>query len=261
MITDTDKFLAERKTWLEAAARFIEPRRAVDLGCGSGFVVEFMADQYPASSWTAADIDLDRLNKLRSRKIGNVSPLRCDLMQISMSAGIFDTVTVAATTHGLFNKGGMEAIGRLMKEVDRVLIPGGCLVIQDFLRPDPETVLISFSDDSPWFRFLGFAERFRPRRIEYDHIDRVISLDKADAIDFLSKSRLEGKRWEEAIDETHLCFTLDQLEKLGEAAGFFAIDARKWPIVNWDIGAVGDDIDYEFDTEIYWGQLVLKKPD
>jgi demethylmenaquinone methyltransferase/2-methoxy-6-polyprenyl-1,4-benzoquinol methylase len=110
-------------------ARAWQPARILDLATGSGDLALAMQKAMPQSVIVGADFCLPML-QVAARK--GLRPLVvADGTRLPFADGSFDAVTVA---FGLRN---MESWPNALREMSRVLAPGGHLLVLDFSMPKP----------------------------------------------------------------------------------------------------------------------------
>jgi len=116
--------------WRKHLARTVQkwrPRALLDLATGSGDLAAEIKAVCPNSLVVAADFSPPMLAMARGKGIGNL--LVADALHLPFESGAFDAVTVA---FGLRN---MESWHLALREMARVLKPGGRLAIMDFSMP------------------------------------------------------------------------------------------------------------------------------
>jgi demethylmenaquinone methyltransferase / 2-methoxy-6-polyprenyl-1,4-benzoquinol methylase len=118
--------------WKRAVVDLSEVRsgdRALDLACGTGDLAWLAADR--GASVTALDLApaMIRLARLKPRA-GQVAWIAGDMGDLPFESARFDVVT---TGYGLRN---VPELQRALREIHRVLAPGGRLCALDFDRPD-----------------------------------------------------------------------------------------------------------------------------
>ncbi len=107
------------------------PPRVLDLCCGSGDLC-FLAEDGGAGPVVGADFTLPMLAVARRRRAAGGRRTRfvqADALTLPFAAGTFDVVTIG---YGLRNIADIDAA---LREMRRVLTPGGRAVVLDFGRP------------------------------------------------------------------------------------------------------------------------------
>lgn len=134
--------------WRSRVANLVaswRPARILDLATGSGDLALALARKLPKAKITAADFSEEMLAVARRKGVRET--VLADALQLPFANESFEVVTVA---FGLRN---MEDWGAALREMARVLAPGGQVVILDFSLPA-----------SPWrgpYRF--YLHHFLPR--------------------------------------------------------------------------------------------------
>ncbi len=106
-----------------------QPRRLLDIACGSGELALRLSRRHPTLQVTGLDYSSQMLEQARQKLSGSAKML---LVQADASAALpfadasFEVVVSANALHYL------AAPDRLLQEIGRVLKPGGQLVIEDF---------------------------------------------------------------------------------------------------------------------------------
>jgi demethylmenaquinone methyltransferase / 2-methoxy-6-polyprenyl-1,4-benzoquinol methylase len=106
--------------------------RVLDLCCGSGDLC-FLAEELGAGSITGADFTLPMLAVARTRRIASARKSRfvqADALRLPFPDRVFDIITIS---YGLRNIADLDAA---LREMRRLLAPGGRAVILDFGKPD-----------------------------------------------------------------------------------------------------------------------------
>ena len=105
------------------------PRTILDLATGSGDLARTLRRACPEALLVGADFCEPMLQVARSKEIPHL--VVADALQLPFADGCFDVVTVA---FGLRN---MASWTHALSEIQRVLCPGGHLLILDFGLPKP----------------------------------------------------------------------------------------------------------------------------
>jgi demethylmenaquinone methyltransferase / 2-methoxy-6-polyprenyl-1,4-benzoquinol methylase len=117
--------------WRRRAACIIaneKPRYVLDLATGSGDLALALRKASPRSLVVAADFCLPMLEMARRKRVPAL--VQADGLHLPFQDGKFDAVTVA---FGLRN---MAAWDAALREMSRVLRPGGVLLVMDFSLPE-----------------------------------------------------------------------------------------------------------------------------
>ena len=116
--------------WRRCAVDMVEawrPNRVLDVATGSGDLALAIGRRLPHAEITAADFSPEML--AIARRKGVVNTMVADALQLPFPSGSFDCVTVA---FGLRN---MADWGAALREMSRVLVAGGHLLVLDFSLP------------------------------------------------------------------------------------------------------------------------------
>ncbi|HWM23721.1 MAG TPA: bifunctional demethylmenaquinone methyltransferase/2-methoxy-6-polyprenyl-1,4-benzoquinol methylase UbiE [Chthoniobacterales bacterium] len=116
--------------WRRRAARIVEawqPRRVLDLATGSGDLALAVQRRLPEAAITATDFSPEMLSVARRKGVRET--VLADALRLPFEAESFDCVTVA---FGLRN---MSDWNLALREMARVLSPGGHLLVLDFSLP------------------------------------------------------------------------------------------------------------------------------
>lgn len=227
LVFDEHEFLERRVRWLADMSEFIKPGVIAELGCGSGFVLDFLTARYPDSRLIGVDILMSRLEQVLSKRQRNISVVNADMNHSLFADGSVDTILIVSTLHIISCNGGDYAIQNLLATVHRALKPGGVLILQDYLKPEGASVVLEFPDDNTRARFDRFAKEFNPRHVSCSDTGTSVVLDIADAADFLSSCHSSSEeKWQEAMQESHMIFTKDYLRNLVTAVGLSVVDEK-----------------------------------
>ena len=118
--------------WRRRVARRVaalKPGTLLDLATGTGDLADAIAKACPGTKITGADFSAPMLEVARARNLPQAEWLVADAMAMPFDNGAFDVVTVA---FGLRN---MADWPGAVREMARVIRPGGHLVILDFSLP------------------------------------------------------------------------------------------------------------------------------
>lgn len=112
----------------------LEPRLILEVGCGTGELLRFVARRFPKALLTGLDADPQVLERARGKlaQQGIPATLVPGLAQeLPFQTGTFDLVLSSLMLHHLDTESKLRAL----RDWRRVLAPGGTLVLVDFGRP------------------------------------------------------------------------------------------------------------------------------
>lgn len=105
---------------LEASSRIL------DVGCGTGRLLELVAERYPDADLTGLDLAPNMVSQARERLGPSVTLLQGDAEQLPFSAGSFKLVLSSSTFQWL------DCLDSCFSEALRVLKPDGCFIFSLF---------------------------------------------------------------------------------------------------------------------------------
>jgi hypothetical protein len=141
-----------------------------------------------------------------------------------------------------------------------ILMDAGVLIIQDFLRPPSRSVEMRFHNDEAYEKFLRFAGEYRPRRVKFEKTSQGVTLDIADAVEFISKYRSPTEEdWRAEMGEIHFFFTEEEYRKVAQKTSLAIEDLKKLPTDETWWAPVREDLELSLEPKHLWVQLVFKK--
>jgi len=117
--------------WKRAVARRLPvgTARTLDLCTGTGDLIPLLASR--TQELTAGDFCAPMLEVARQRGLDRMATLvQCDALSLPFAEGAFNVVTCA------FGVRNLESLERGLKEMRRVLAPGGALIVLEFGQPN-----------------------------------------------------------------------------------------------------------------------------
>lgn len=257
---NTQARLQDRTRWLERMVGHVKPDRLVEMGCGGGFVLSFLADRFPDCLIVGVDRSPERLEDVTASKRVNVIAVQADITRRIFSAGTFNTAVFSGVLHEVCSDYGETKVTDTLTAVREILDDDGVVIIQDFLKPSPRMVEITFKDKKTHARFLRFTKEFRPRKIDFHETGWTVRLDVADAAEFLSKYKSPDEEdWEHEMRETHFCFTCDDQAALAQRAGFRVTNTERLPAAPHKLDSFREDMEFDFESDYAWLQVVLAR--
>ncbi len=251
----------ERKRWIEGMLTYLRPGKIVEFGCGSGFVLQILAEKLPRGFVVGLDRNRQRLAKASERQLENVVLVYGDATESVFPIGSFDTALFVGCLHEIYSEMGRSKVNRALGTASQVLKGGGVLAIQDFLKPNRRKIELSFKNEKTKRRFFKFAREFQGRKIRFTSTASGVRLDIADAVEFISKYRSRDWRdWQHEMRETHFFFTLkDYKESLGRV-GFSIEVVKRLPRARTRWKETREDIGFAHESEYGWVMITARKP-
>lgn len=124
---------------------------ALDVGCGTGAVLELLHARYPSKHLTGLDLTPGMIDVARAKQLDNVSFAVGDAEALPFKPRSFDAVLCSNSFHHYPHP------ERFFAEVARVLRPGGRLVLRDYTSNDVAVWLMN-NIELPLARLLGHGD-------------------------------------------------------------------------------------------------------
>ena len=151
---------------------FVVPGRVVDLGSGTGALVQALSYRFPQSAFDGIDLSVPLLRRAEDLTYGSESVrfLHGDVREPPLPAGCASTVIFSSVLHEVHSYQGydVDEVRRALQNASRLLKPGGRLLVRDGVRPSGEyAVHLWCADDdltalgSTRDRFLRFSREFK----------------------------------------------------------------------------------------------------
>lgn len=123
----------------------------LDVGCGTGPVIELLAKKYPEKHFVGLDITPAMIEVARSKGLSNVEFLVGDAENLPFGDESFDAVLCSNSFHHYPNP------GAFLREAHRVLRPGGKLILRDYTSNDVVVWLMN-TFEMPLARLAGHGD-------------------------------------------------------------------------------------------------------
>jgi ubiquinone/menaquinone biosynthesis C-methylase UbiE len=144
--------------------------RGLDVGCGTGRLLAFLHDAWPGMKWTGLDLSPPYLAEAR-RLIGRTARVKLRegaAEELPFDAASLDLVVSSFLMHELPT----EVRGKVLKEMARVLKPGGLAVIVDSIQK---------GDHPSWDGLLDLFPHYFHEPYYADYVGNPIETLAADA--------------------------------------------------------------------------------
>lgn len=109
-----------------------EPKRIIDLGCGTGNLTQQILDHFPDAEINALDLSEEILDESRKRfsSVKNISFIKADFRQMDLEPGSYDLVMSSIAIHHITDPNKI----RLYRDVFQALRYNGLFIFADQTR-------------------------------------------------------------------------------------------------------------------------------
>ena len=191
------------------------PGRILEIGFGTGEVLEILAAYHSDSGFVAIerDTELFELSQQRLKEYKNIHFLNADIWDVAeIGLGKFDSIVLSSSLHEILpssNKKRLEKFFRFLKCLTR---QNGVIVIRDGVKPERNSVSsVRFKSPKVKSRFIRFTTQFF-RLIPYQLVEPdLVEIKLWDLHDFLNKYFFEGELWQRDMKESFGYFTLKEV--------------------------------------------------
>jgi len=193
----------------ERVLKFAVSGNIIELGCGTGVIIELVMNLFPDSKVVGLDCDEALLRQVK-QKHPNITVYHRNLMywyDLDEFRGRYTTVVLNGTLHEIDWPYGRGASEGVIQTAYELLVPGGVLIFRDGVKPKDKDkrVEVVFKTQYAERKFKLFVEQYRQRKISYSYVNKSkahVQLSFYDLHDMLNKYFFEGYLWERDMDET-----------------------------------------------------------
>jgi SAM-dependent methyltransferase len=234
---------------------FVRPNRILELGCGSGAVLELLQQHDKTFELVGIDLSAKLLGAAAKQLGSSVRLYRQDIFELckqpeKLAEAKFSSVILCSALHEFatfalehpekFFKSGLSPIQVAARQIfslaKSLLEPGGILIVRDGVKLEPETLLVRFKDPELLKTFWRFSDDFRPFKLEFMAQGSIYSMQANHFYEFATKYFYQTN-WDIEVGEIFGWASSQELENLLLEAGFtpetrqvYTIDflAQKW---------------------------------
>lgn len=153
----------------------------LDVGCGTGAVLELLHERYPSSLLTGLDLTPGMIEVARAKQLSNVDFVVGDAENLPFEPQSFDAVLCSNSFHHYPHP------DRFFAEAARVLRPGGRLILRDYTSNDVVVWLMN-TLELPLARLFGHGD------VRICKVSELRDLAEAAGLDLLKLEAQKGFR-------------------------------------------------------------------
>lgn len=227
--------------------RYIKDGPILEIGCGSGEVLNALAQAFPTAQLFGIDADERMLRLISLKRIPRCTLYASPAEEIVEIPVKCSTVIFCASLHEILSFSGLEQVRKSLENAYSYLTEGGRIIIWEGIKPNPMQVMVP--ENSPASSMLiRFVQRFSFTRfdiISTPHGDYILPFQAI--AEFVSKRRKLTVPLE--YRETHFPLSESQYIDFLRSVGFriltFEKDALHEPEIRYAKIKLGikDDID------------------
>ena len=234
---------------------FVYGRRVLELGCGSGAVLELLQQHDQSAALVGIDLSAKLLGTATQRLASTVRLYRHDIFELcnhpqELPEPAFSSVILCSALHEFatfalehperFLEAGVPpmhvAAKRIFRLASAFLEPGGRLIIRDGVKLEPQNLSVQFKSAELQEVFWRFSDEFRPFKLEFMLQGTTYTMQANHFYEFATKYFYQTN-WNIEVGEIFGWASSQDLENLVRETGFipetrkvYAIDflAQKW---------------------------------
>ena len=233
--------------------------KIAEFGCGPGVVLSLLSKSFPESVIVGVDPSEVMLDRVNRRDLSNVVALRGKATDTIFPKNSFDSAIFISVLHEIWSFEGESRVVEALTKAEDVLKPGGRLIIEDFIRPDPSWVKVKFRNIDAEKRFMRFASG--PKKIHYEKSGNLAEMDIGDCLEFFMGYKLSDPEWEEKVEEgeSHFAQTMAQLQGILTKLNFVIEEVATYPFSGGDWNSWMEDVEVDFGMVPKDGLIVARK--
>ena len=233
---------------------YVHGRRILELGCGSGAVLELLQSDQSAAL-VGIDLSAKLLGAAAQKLENSVKLYRKDIFELcnnpnQFQEAAFSSVILCSALHEFatfalehperFLEPGIPpmqvAVKRIFKLARSLLEPGGKIIIRDGIKLEPQKLCVKFKSPKLQETFWRFSDDFRPFKLEFMVQGESYILEASHFYEFATKY-FYLTNWDIEVGEIFGWASRQDLEKLLlesglmlESSKVYTIDflAQKW---------------------------------
>jgi tRNA (cmo5U34)-methyltransferase len=187
----------------DASKRIIpHAENLLDIGCGGGNYSLMMLTKIPNLNCTLVDLSKPMLEKAYERvsQMTNnvVTILQGDIREVELKENHYDIILAGAVLHHLRDDKDWETT---FYKIFRLLKPGGCFMISDFISQDTELLNDYFME-----RYGDYLEELNGKEYREKVLDYVAKEDSPRSMNYQLDLMKQAGFWKVEILHKNMCF-------------------------------------------------------
>ncbi len=227
---------------------FVTGNRVLELGCGSGAVLELLHQHDPKIELVGVDLSAKLLGAA-ARQLGNgVLFQRQDIFELcknpeKLAESKFSSVILCSALHEFatyalehperFFESGVSpmlvAAKRIFGLAKNLLLPGGRLIVRDGVKLEPQVLTIRFKNPELQETFWRFSDDFRPFKLEFAVQGNLYTMEASHFYEFATKY-FYTTNWDIEVGEIFGWASGFELENLLLETGFTPLTRQVYTI-------------------------------
>jgi SAM-dependent methyltransferase len=226
MLTVTEEYMAQMDSSMndkELMLNYVVGNTVMDMGCGSGGILELLRKKYPGINRIGIDKDLkylkNKMYRLSQARMGldnegmNLQLIQDDVCNLNqhVKSGEVDTFIFSSILHEVYSykEFKMSPVNDVLMHAITLLPKGGRLIIRDGVKPETNNVrYLTFTTPSDIQKVFGFVRDFKGRKIEVTTVNNnTVMMNEQDAMEFLYTYTWGDDHYEREIQEQYGLFT------------------------------------------------------
>lgn len=217
---------------------FVTGNRVLELGCGSGAVLELVQNYDPNIDLVGIDLS-SKLLGAAAKNLGNsVRFYRLDIFELcknpeKLAEPKFSSIILCSALHEFatfalehperFFEPGVSPMLVAAKQIfglaKSLLLPGGRLIVRDGVKLEPQVLTIRFKNTEFQETFWRFSDDFRPFKLEFAVQGNLYTIQASHFYEFATKY-FYSTNWDIEVGEIFGWASGSQLEQLLLETGF-----------------------------------------
>ncbi len=217
---------------------FVTGKRVLELGCGSGAVLELLQNHDPNLELVGIDLSAKLLGTAARQLGDSVRFYRQDIFELcknpeKLNEPKFSSVILCSALHEFasfalehperFSQAGVSPMLVAAKQIfglaKSLLEPGGSLIVRDGVKLESQVIQVRFKNPELQETFWRFSDEFRPFKLEFMSQGNLYTMQASHFYEFATKY-FYSTNWDIEVGEIFGWASASELENLLLETGF-----------------------------------------